>query len=469
VDSNDLVLHLGGPHLEVVSGPNDQYLLLNVMTRDYLKVSKRGYTLLMRSCGLSVGEAIQRMTAEECFPSAQLRSFFDKIVDLGFVVTDPSRQDPTIQGGVKELWLHITDRCNLACPMCYFQSNQTSTGERCMSRDELKRAIGIITSTQPQAVIVSGGEPLLRRDLPELLGDLKEHGQYVWLLTNGTLLTPEICRQLAKSVNRISISLDGATAAVHDKMRGKGSFAAVLRGIRMLQVEGFDRIGIIPTIRRDNVSEIFGLDDFAKELHVSIDSRCLFAARGSAASCRDEYEISVADLIQAAREEIRCRLRQGYDFQQASGCSQSIVDFVQPQLQRCGAGRQKLSIDVNGDLYPCQLLHEDRFLLGNILDFSNLNQLICEANARQVARFTADRIDNVDKCRGCDVRHFCGGGCVVSNVADGLPLDQCPSYCSAMQKSYRVAVWEWRSNCSKKENLVSLLDKLCQTETAVPG
>jgi radical SAM protein with 4Fe4S-binding SPASM domain len=338
-----------------------------------------------------------------------------------------------------------------------------------MSPYELERAIEIITSTQPQVVIVSGGEPLLRRDLPELLGDLKEHGQHVWLLTNGTLLTPEVCRRLVRSVNRISISLDGATAAVHDKMRGKGSFAAVLRGIRMLQDEGFDRIGIIPTIRRDNVAEIFGLDAFAKELHVSIDSRCLFAARGSAAFCRDEYEISVADLIRAAREEIRSRLRRGDDFQQASGCSQSIIDFAQPQLQRCGAGRQKLSIDVNGDLYPCQLLHEERFRLGNILDFRDLNQLICEGNARQVARFTADRIDNVDMCRCCDVRHFCGGGCVVSNVADGLPLDQCPTYCSAIQNSYRVAVWEWCSNCSKKENLVRLLDKLCQSETAVLG
>jgi len=465
VESLDPVLGRDGWHLEIVSGPDHQYLLMNVLTHDYLKVSGRAYDLLSKSWGRSVDEAVRQLTAEDGFEPAQLRSFFDKIVHLGFVLPDSTGRDPVISRRVQEVWLHVTDRCNLACPMCYFQSDQGPSGDRCLPPAEMRRVIEIIATTGPQQVVVSGGEPLLRLDLQELLGELKERGLRVWLLTNGTLLTPDVARWLAGCVDRVSVSLDGTTAAVHEKMRGAGTFEAVLRGIKSLQAEGFARIGIIPTIRRDNLTEIFDLDRFAETLRVTVDSRCLFTARGSAAFCREEYEVSMDDLIRAANNEMWRRLRTGDDFRKAPTCEQTITDFVQPQLRRCGAGQEKLSVDVDGSLYPCQLLHEREFHLGNILNFQDLNQLIRGPHARRVARFTADRADNVGACRACDVRRFCGGGCVVSNVAEGLPLDQRPSYCSAIQQSYRVAVWEWRNNCSNAENLVRFLEKMRQGES----
>ncbi len=465
MESRDPVLGREGRHLEIVSGPDHQYLLLNVLTHDYLKVSGRAYDLLSKSWGRSVGDAVQRLTVEDGFEPTQLLSFFEKIVRLGFVLPDSAGRDAAVPRRVQEVWLHVTDRCNLACPMCYFQSDRGPSVDRCLPPDKMRRVIEIIAATGPQQVVVSGGEPLMRIDLQELLGELKERGQRVWLLTNGTLLTPSVARWLAGCVDRVSVSLDGTTAAVHEKVRGAGTFSAVLRGIKSLQGEGFTRIGIVPTIRRDNLTEIFDLDRFAETLHVTVDSRCLFTARGSAAFCKDDYEVSMDDLIRAANAEMRRRLRRGDDFRKAPACAQTITDFVQPQLRRCGAGQEKLSIDVDGSLYPCQLLHEREFHLGNILSFQDLNQLIRGPHALQVARFTADRADNVGACRACDVRRFCGGGCVVSNVSEGLPLDQCPSYCSAIQTSYRVAVWEWRSNCSNVENLVRFLEKVRQGES----
>ncbi len=468
MECSDAILCLDGRNLEIISGPHDQYLLINLKTHDYLKVTKRGYDLLSKSRGLSVDRAVGALADEGNLTVAQLHAFFDKIVRLGFVDVEPAGRDPVPPDRVQEVWLHVTDRCNLACPMCYFQADKTPPGDRCLTTGEVRRVIEIISKTRPRQVIISGGEPLLRHDLPELLDALKEHGQRVWLLTNGTLLTPAVCRWLLRRVDHISVSLDGTTAAVHERMRGQGTFDAVLRGIRALQEEGFSQVGIIPTIRRDNLSEIFDLDRFARSLHVSVDSRCLFTARGSAAACRSDYEVRVEELIQASMAEMQRRLSQPGAYPGALLSAGTIIDFAEPQVQHCGAGCQKISIDVDGNLYPCQLLHDGRFHLGNVLEFQDLNQLVCSARAQQVARFTANRIDNVAECRSCDIRHFCGGGCVVSNVADGVPLDRCPSYCPAIQQSYRVAVWEWRNNCSSAENLARVMEKLGRPEPTPP-
>jgi radical SAM protein with 4Fe4S-binding SPASM domain len=455
------VLQLEGPHLKVVSGPNGQYLLLNLETSDYLKVSRRGYDLLLKSAGQSVGEAMKALVEREGIPVSGLHDFFEKIVRLGFIAGPRPERSATSGCRVQEVWLHVTDRCNLACPMCYFQADKPPACDRNMTAGEMQHALEVISLTRPQQVVISGGEPLVRKDLPDLLRNLREHGLPVWLLTNGTLLSQETCRSIAGHVDRISISLDGMTVAAHERMRGKGTFEAVLRGIRTLQNTGFDRIGIIPTIRRDNLSEVLDLGRFARQLGVSVDSRCLFTARGSAASCRGDFEIGVAELIQRAATEMQRRLRQADMLPESPAGSSPLIDFAQPQMRQCGAGRRKLSIDIDGSLYPCQMLHDRRFFLGNVREFHDLNQLANGPRARRVSRWTVDRIDTVAECRSCDVRHFCGGGCVVSNLAEGIRLDGCPSYCSVMQRSYRAALWEWRSDGDFRQNLTRILERLC--------
>ncbi len=215
MESLDPVLGWDGRYQEIISGPENQYLLLNLLTHDYLKVSGRAWDLLSKSWGRSVGEAVQQLTAERGFETAQLRSFFDKIVRLGFVLHDSTGRDTVVPRRVQEVWLHVTDRCNLACPMCYFQSDQGPSGDRCLPPAEMKRVIEILAATGPQQVVVSGGEPLLCLALREWLGELKERGLRVWLLTNGTLLTPDVARWLAGCVDRVSVSLDGTKADVH--------------------------------------------------------------------------------------------------------------------------------------------------------------------------------------------------------------------------------------------------------------
>jgi MoaA/NifB/PqqE/SkfB family radical SAM enzyme len=135
------------------------------------------------------------------------------------------------------LFWETTVRCNLACAHCRrLESNEagvadlsTSQGESLidqlaeLGRRQTQRSTSMqnAASGMPMPVLVfSGGEPLCRRDLFSLMDRARQHGIIPALATNGTTINPEKAQQIRDSgVARVSVSLDGATAEVHDRMR----------------------------------------------------------------------------------------------------------------------------------------------------------------------------------------------------------------------------------------------------------
>ncbi len=163
---------------------------------------------------------------------------------------------------------HITDRCNLRCSHCY-QENYRSQDE--MSIDSLKmiadKLISALNKWQREGrIALTGGEPLLKKELFPLLDYLQESEQIknISILSNGTLLNKEIAEQLhsIKKLHFVQISLDGACAEINDVIRGKGSFHKALKAIRLLNQNGIP-VRLMFTIHKGNVNEISPLIDLA--------------------------------------------------------------------------------------------------------------------------------------------------------------------------------------------------------------
>jgi radical SAM protein with 4Fe4S-binding SPASM domain len=116
-------------------------------------------------------------------------------------------------------------------------------------------------------LVLSGGEPLYRKDIFQLARYATDRGLRVALATNGTQVTPEIARQIvAAGVRRVSISLDGACAATHDAFRGiPGAFEAALQGFRNLKEVGMS-VQINTTIARHNAHELPAVFDLARSI-----------------------------------------------------------------------------------------------------------------------------------------------------------------------------------------------------------
>ena len=143
--------------------------------------------------------------------------------------------------------LHVTERCNLRCKHCY----QSEKKPQQMSLSDIKALIAetsdMLTDWRQayglsfiSSFNVTGGEPFLRKDIFRVIEQLKENKFDTYILTNGTLITREIASVLSLlEIKGVQISIEGPED-IHDDIRGRGSFAAALKGIRYLVDAGLE-------------------------------------------------------------------------------------------------------------------------------------------------------------------------------------------------------------------------------------
>ncbi len=155
---------------------------------------------------------------------------------------------------------NMTKGCNLRCRHCYAQA-KAAPGPDELSTAEGKALIDDLADYGSPVILFSGGEPLIRGDLPELARYATAKGMRAVISTNGTLITPGKARELKDiGLSYVGISIDGL-AEVHDRFRGKeGSFAAALAGVRNCLEAGL-KVGLRFTVYRDNVAEVPGVFD----------------------------------------------------------------------------------------------------------------------------------------------------------------------------------------------------------------
>ncbi|MFC1731445.1 radical SAM protein [candidate division KSB1 bacterium] len=169
---------------------------------------------------------------------------------------------------------HITDSCNLRCTHCY-QESYSQNSE--LSIEELKEIADSIFATLSKwnkkgDISITGGEPLFRKDLFEFAEYLNNSPDVcnIDFLTNGTLIDTAFIKNIKKlrKVKYIQISLDGATPAIHDKIRGKGNFEKALAAIRNLVENGIE-VRVMYTLQKANISDVPAMFDLALEEKIS--------------------------------------------------------------------------------------------------------------------------------------------------------------------------------------------------------
>ncbi len=160
----------------------------------------------------------------------------------------------------------LTRSCNLNCVHCRAASSK-GPYENELTTSEIFRIMEEIKEVASPVIILTGGEPLLRKDLFEIIEKAVTLGFKPVLATNGTLLDEKLARELKKAgIARVSISLDGASPEAHDNFRKvKGAFEGALRGIEALKKAGLP-FQINTTITALNAEELPKIHELAKKL-----------------------------------------------------------------------------------------------------------------------------------------------------------------------------------------------------------
>jgi 12,18-didecarboxysiroheme deacetylase len=162
---------------------------------------------------------------------------------------------------------NVTRRCNLKCVHCYSHSDDRDYPDELSFKEGISLIDDLAEFGSP-VVLFSGGEPLIRRDILDLIEHAVTRKMRAVLSTNGTLITSAVASKLKKiGLSYVGISLDGLES-VHDAFRGiPGTFARVMTAIRNCQEVGL-KVGLRFTINRRNVNDIRGIFDLVDERNI---------------------------------------------------------------------------------------------------------------------------------------------------------------------------------------------------------
>ena len=203
---------------------------------------------------------------------------------------------------------NVTRRCNLKCVHCYSSSQNILYSDE-LTTEQGKRLIDDLAAFGSPVLLLSGGEPLMRPDLPELAQYAVDKGMRVVISTNGTLITKKLAKVFSDiGLSYIGVSLDGLRE-VHDRFRGvKGAFDKTMRGIRNARDAGI-KVGIRFTVSRKNWREIPGIFDLIEKENIPrvCFYHLVYSGRGSALIEEDlthEETRQLVDLIMERTKDL---------------------------------------------------------------------------------------------------------------------------------------------------------------------
>ena len=177
---------------------------------------------------------------------------------------------------------NITRRCNLKCIHCYAQAKDQFFDNE-LTTEEGKNLIDDLSRFKVPVLLLSGGEPTIREDLPELAAYAVEKGMRAVISTNGTLITQQMARVLKDiGLSYVGISLDGMEE-INDRFRGvKGAFRSALEGIKNCQEAGI-KVGLRFTVNKFNVGEIENIFNLLEDMEIPrvCFYHLVYAGRGS--------------------------------------------------------------------------------------------------------------------------------------------------------------------------------------------
>ena len=299
---------------------------------------------------------------------------------------------------------NVTRKCNMKCAHCYINATAEELKDE-LSTEEAKILMDQISAVSSPLLILSGGEPLLRNDILELIRYGTAKGFKMGLGSNGSLIDCKTAKDLKEAgLTTVSISLDSISPEIHDDFRGvKGSWEKAIGAIKALREENL-LVQVNTTVTQQNYGEIDEIMYLVEQLDVENFHLFFLVPTGRGVKIADISPAKYEDMIRttfakAAKHKLNVRPSCAPQFMRIA--KDSGLDMRQ-WIRGCIAGLYYCRVYPNGDVTPCPYLP---VRLGNIRE-KTFGQIW---RTSEVFKNLRDFSALKGKCGACEYIKACGG------------------------------------------------------------
>ena len=377
------------------------------------------------------------------FCRAHAQSMFEKFIPFPVAVTQPMRMAtdgkcefrikiaPTSAAPTNEKYVplvvswNVTLKCNLKCAHCYINAAETELADE-LSTDAAKMLIHQITEVSRPLLILSGGEPLMRDDIYEIIRYGADRGLRMGMGSNGMLIDDETTKKLEEAgMGTVAISLDSSVPEHHDDFRGvKGCWQHAVDAIKSLKKSKIE-VQVNSTVTLQNYDEVDDIMALAEDLGVDNFHLFFLVPTGRGTDIEDITPRMYEDMISSTLGKIT-----KYKLNVKPSCAPQFMRVSKEQgidmsewVRGCMAGLYYCRIYPSGEVTPCPYLPLN---LGNIRErpFKDI-----WFNS-EVFKALRDFDQLKGKCGICEHREVCGG---CRARAYGVTTDQM-DFCGALHE-----------------------------------
>lgn len=446
----------------VIDNPSCKYILFNPSIHYWMALDDIGLTIYKEinannNIGIVKQNLINKFSINESIFKEDVLPFIITLLENNFLSYNESLKEAAWMSkpvNIEEIskypfcdiYISLTDKCNLNCIYCYNKkirtnriNNEYSTK---ISSDSIIKLLTEFRSLGGQRVVFTGGEPFLNNEIIELCESSKGIGLKVNIITNGTLLHNIDLARLFDSIDGLGISLDSVDDKVNSTLWGSTS-DNLLHNI----LQSLDKINTLAKRKKVNLT----LMPVVSRLNVNSIEKLILTAQEKLEQCElnwnltryetfgnkevdellwiseDEYISSIAKSIQNTyikneaanildKDKINTRIN--------SFAFSSSGKFLPPKSPKFITCIPSFFVSNSGDVYPCQGFEKDcySYKLGNIIE-SSLEELFHKEIFKDIR--TKILVNNVEICSECEFRFVCTNKCIANPDINHKDINTC--------------------------------------------
>ncbi|MBE5903528.1 MAG: radical SAM protein [Pseudobutyrivibrio sp.] len=390
---------------------NEKVIFLNRLSGKWIKLPKETAKFFdyANENNLNLNQLKGMMYDEE--DSEYIDSIASKLKEINFFAYQEDKEHK-----IDNISYSITHRCNLKCIHCMVNADYGSSSDY-FSTNEVIENLDKIIKAKPDSITITGGEPLVRKDFFEISEYLRRnYTGRVGLMTNGTLINASNVERLNNLYDSFDISIDGVNEETCSLIRGKGVFEKVVNSIQYLKKVGAKKISTSMVLTEDNAKytdEYFALNE-------ELGTRPMLRAMSIYGRAAENKSVLLSEHTKKQSQSV------------PKNSSNSKFKCC-----TCTAGYNQLVIEANGEIYPCNMFCQKKYILGNIRDEIEIRKILGNEKtflSKNLEEFSPDKYKN---CKNCDLTWFCWS-CLqkMENLTDSEFKERCAS-----QKQLLEAVW----------------------------